>query len=258
MRLAILDVETNGLDPKRDQAIEVGVVLWDSDLRCALETYSGLMRCGSNAAFAANRIHTHALADAPSPGVVWDRAADLVRRSTAVCAYNAAFDRGFAEKPLAEALARLAPAMTAPPWFCAMDDLAWAKTGFDAGHASLTARALAHGCGVATAHRAIEDCLLLARLLGRVAEVMEPGGTTRSAGAGPVEDRFLPWLEAGLKRGQAPRVRVVSLAPFEQKDTVKEHGFRWDLPECPKKWSRLMVEDEIAAAQFPFTVKVMR
>lgn len=254
MRLAILDVETNGLDPKKDQVIEVGVVLWDSDLRCALETYSGLMRNGSNAAFVANRIPTHALAEAPDSAVVWDRAADVVRRATAICAYNAAFDRGFAEKPLSAALKRIAPSWSLQPWFCAMEDLKWSATGLDTGHASLSARALAHGCGVATAHRAIEDCLLLARLLERVGQVLD-GAAGRTHPAGP---DLQAWIEAGLKRGQAPRIRVVSLAPFEQKETVKEHGFKWDLPECPKKWSRLMVEDEIAAAQFPFKVQVMR
>lgn len=253
MRLAILDVETNGLDPKRDEVIEVGVVLLDTELLAVLETYSGLMRCGSNAAYPANRIPTHALASAPDSAVVWDRAADVVRHAGAICAYHAAFDRSFAERPLAGALDRFKARFPMPPWFCAMEDLKWSATGLDSGHASLTARALAHGCGVATAHRAIEDCLLLARLLVRVAHVLD--GTPPHFAE---EGKFAKWLAAGLKRGQAPRIRVVSLAPFEQKETVKEHGFKWDLPECPKKWSRLMVEDEIAAAQFPFKVQVMR
>jgi DNA polymerase-3 subunit epsilon len=232
--------------------IEAGAVLWDSQTCAVLECYSGLLRAGENPCFHVNRIPTHALADAPLGPIVWDRIADVVRRAEAICAYNAAFDRGFAEKPIGLALKRLNPNGPTLPWFCAMEDLAWTKTGRDTGHASLVARALAHGVQIGAAHRALDDCLILARLFERAEELLRFNGPDDAA------PDFDSWLAAGVKRGQAPRVLVVSLAPFDQKEEVKEHGFRWNEPDAPKKWSRRMVADEIDAARFPFKVQVMR
>ena len=49
-----------------------------------------------------------------------------------------------------------------------------------------------------------------------------------------------------------PRKRYVSLAPYEQKDVVKAHGFSWNEPVA-KQWSREMVPEDVE--KLPFKVR---
>ncbi|MGB5241863.1 MAG: 3'-5' exonuclease, partial [Prochlorococcaceae cyanobacterium] len=54
--LLILDTETTGLDPERDQCIEVGAVLFHVPSRAVLSQLSLLLPCHSNPAKAINGI----------------------------------------------------------------------------------------------------------------------------------------------------------------------------------------------------------
>src|SRR5262249_44340345 len=94
---------------------------------------------------------------------------------------------------------------------------------------------LAHGLAVLDAHRALPDCQLLARLLERCHELCFDVGHL-------------------LERALRPKVEVVSLAPFEQKDIVKQHGFRWS-PERKVWWRNMAAED---LAGLPFRTRIVQ
>lgn len=107
--------------------------------------------------------------------------------------------------------------------------MVWPKVG---GGESLVVTDLAHGVAVTSAHRAIHDCLLLARLFEAVTDIDER-------------------LAIALARSRQPKARFVSLAPFAQKEVVKEHGFKWD--GAAKEWWRVMpIQD---AANLPFRTR---
>lgn len=215
--ILVVDVETTGLDREHDEVIEVGWVLWSVEHRTMLDVRSALLPAKSNPAEAVNGIPEAALADGDAS--VWR---DFERRASladALVAHQADFDRAFIERY----------ATTSKPWVCTREDMRWPRA---AAGTSLTHTALAHGCAVVAAHRAVNDCLLLVRLLESVADVDER-------------------LDAALAHAKLPKVRVVSLAPYEERETVKAHGFKWD-PQRRQWWRVMAIED---AADFPFSVK---
>lgn len=208
----IADTETTGVDPKTDHVIEIGAVLWSIEHRTILECYSGLIRSESNAAEVANGIPSAVLVGAHDMGGPLGRLAELLDRADATVAHNAEFDRSFAP--------------FSGPVICSLEDMVWPRPSSSR---SLTAIALAHGVAVVSAHRAIHDCLLMARLFEAVPDIAQR-------------------LEAGLEHSLLPKAEMLSLAPFEMKDVVKEHGFHWD--PSRRVWHRTMAIAD--AAKLPF------
>lgn len=220
-RALILDVETTGLDPKTDRAIEVACVLFDLDSATSISSYASLMRAESNAAEAVNRISEDALHVAPEPEQVWRSVAHFVSRADVVLAHRCDFDRSFTPDPIA----------SLRPWACTKFHVEW-PLGTPGDH--LIHLALSHGVGIVSAHRAMTDCDILARLMSRVAV------------DGP--SRGWPSLQEMIEKAMRPRVKVVSLAPFDDKDTVKSHGFAWD--SAARVWWKDMPPEDVAALPF--------
>lgn len=212
----ICDVETTGLDRDKDQAIELGYVLWSVEHRVMLEVYSGLLPARENPAEAVNGIPARALPHGDDFSSIWNMLRDASSRCDAIVAHQADFDRAFLGVHLDEERA----------WICTIEDLKWPRQG--AGN-SLIAIALAHGVGIVAAHRAINDCLTLARLFEAVPDI---------------DAR----LEAAHAHALLPKGEVISLAPFEEKEIVKAHGFKW-FPER-KVWARTMALADAKALPF--------
>lgn len=230
-RILFLDTETSGLDPKVDHLIEVGLVLWDVQHRAVLQASSWLVQAPSNAAEHVNGIPAAVLPQGLSRRGIEAQVMGYAADADVIVAHNAEFDRAWLPE-----LANMA-------WVCSCFDIEWPgryragtieREGERPGH-SLVALCLAHGVGVADAHRALADCLLLARLLERVAELGHD-------------------IDAMLARAMRPKVKVVSLAPFERKDEVKAAGFRWD--PGAKVWWRTIAAEDVAA--LPFRCRVVQ
>ncbi len=219
-RILILDCETTGLDPTKDHVIEVACILYDVEHATAIESFASLIEHDGNPCENINRIPPAALAEAPPEAIVWARVGALVEQADAVVAHNAGFDQSFTPAPLP----------TLRPWVCSKDDLRWPKQTRES--PSLVALALEHDLGVATAHRAMADCELLARLLTRAHEL----GVD---------------LDAMLARGLRPKAEFVALVPFERKDEAKAAGFQWD--GARREWRRTMAIEDAAA--LPFKVR---
>ncbi len=220
-RILIIDTETTGLDPAVDKAIEVAAILYSIEYATVIAAYSSLMRNDGNAAESINRIPAAALADVPAWDHAWSPIGGMLATAGAIIAHNAEFDRGFVPRDLLEAL----------PWVCSKNDLEWPKQ--EKPGMSLVSLALAHDLGVATAHRAMADCDLLARLFTR----------SRELGAD---------LGAMLARGLRPKASFVALVPFERKDEAKAAGFQWDAAK--RQWLRTMAIEDAAALPFPTRV----
>ena len=209
-RLLILDTETTGLNPAEGAiCIEVACTLYDVDRAMPLDTFSALIHTDHNEAEAINGIPAALLLQAHEARNVWPHVEALAKSADAFVAHRAEFDRQFV--PLSVGDLR--------PWICSKYDLEWPK-GAAGDH--LVHLALAHGVPVFTAHRALADVDTLVRTF-QAASRMAPNG---------MQDR--------LARALLPRVRLVSLAPFAQKDAVKAAGFSWD----GKEWSKRVIKGE--------------
>lgn len=227
----ILDTETDGIDPETNRVLEVGAVLYSLEHATILGCYSALIKGEGNAAEHVNRIPPAALIDARAPNDVWAVVDRWARKADAFVAHNAAFDRGFTPAQVASVL----------PWICTCHDIEWpgskVSSPIDGARTrpgvSLVATALEHGVGVASAHRAITDCLLLARLFERVHEMGHD-------------------VPAMLARGLRPKARfVVADSNFDEKRNAlaKAAGFRWEKPH----WVRTMAIED--ADTLPFAVR---
>jgi DNA polymerase-3 subunit epsilon len=219
--IAILDVESTGLEPPPvSRTIEVAAMLFDVKHAQPVQSFASLIRGpASNEAYAINRIPPEMLLEAREPDEVWRAVRWLIDPAEVIVAHNSEFDRQFVPD-------------LGKPWCCSENDIQWpgrARGG------ALSQLALSLGLGVASAHRAAVDVDTVARILTRIAEMGHD-------------------LEPLLVHAMRPKVRCVSLAPFEQKDVVKAAGFRWN-PEQKVWWRNMPLED---AEALPFVVQVVQ
>lgn len=216
----LLDTETTGTD-ERAVCIEVAVALYSVEYAAVVRSFSSLIQCDTNEAEHVNRIPVGLLASAPAAPIVWTGVARFAAQADAIVAYGAEFDRRFVP----------AEATCGRPFVCAMDDLQYPRADK---RMTLTALALAHDVGVASAHRAFADVDLLARLFTRVRDMGHS-------------------LEAMLQRGLRPKAKfTVADRGFDEARNVlvKAAGFTWDAGR--REWSRMMAIED--AEGLPFRV----
>lgn len=220
-RVLLLDTETTGTD-EGAACVEVAVALFSVPHATVLRSFSSLISHPTNEAEAINGISVDVLAEAPLSAAVWALVNALAREAEAIVSHGAEFDRRFVPEHVAPGL----------PWICTLEDVLWPRARRPG--ESLVALALAHGLGVGSAHRAMADVDLLARLLGRVKEL---GGDVGGM----------------LARGLRPKARfAVADRRFDpaRNELAKAHGFAWDRPAAPKQWSRAMAREDAAALPF--------
>ena len=214
--VALVDTETTSLDPPPvGRTIEVAVMLYDLLHAQPVASYASLIGGeATNPAQSINGIPPAMLTAAQESDVVWRCVKWLIEPASVILAHRAEFDRQFVPD-------------LGKPWVCSKTDIRWpGKMRGD----HLVQLALALGLGVASAHRAMADVDTLARILTRVAE---RGGN----------------LEALVVHALRPKLRYVSLAPYEDREIVKAHGFLWDAKL--KQWCRDMPPEDIEELPFP-------
>jgi DNA polymerase-3 subunit epsilon len=222
-RLLILDTETTGLSPTDGTCIEVGAVLFAVPQREVLMQVSFLLPCHTNPAESINGIEA-ATTRLPQPwraGLACFRA--MVDDCEAVVAHNAAFDRqwfGHGELPALER-----------PWICSMEDIRWPAERQLRATPSVRDLALAYGVPVWAAHRALTDCIYLAQVFERCAD-----------------------LEALLAAALEPRRLYRACLSYDERHRARAAGFRWNDP-VPKAWTRRLSEREVQA--LPFAVEAV-
>lgn len=218
MNLLILDVESSSLDPSTGQVLEVGTAVYSVEHRSLIRARSWLVAAESNAAESVNGIPPALLANGVDFDVVQNNVyAIAIKECSHVVAHGASFDRKW-----------FRPDIQRLPWVCSMREMDWKRKPTSK---SLVALALAYGVGVSAAHRALDDVMTLARTFERAAELGED-------------------VAALITRASRPKVRVVSLASFEEKEIVKAAGFYWD--SARKEWWREMPAEELASLSFPY------
>jgi DNA polymerase-3 subunit epsilon len=226
----LLDTETTGLDVRKDEIVELGMVKFDylSDGRVVgiRDVFSAFNE--PTIAISAEITALTGITDEMVAGHRIDAAAvnafvdDDVK---IVIAHNSGFDRKFAE--------RYWPVFEQKAWGCSATEIDWRKHGF----AGAQLGYLLNGAGFFHhAHRAVDDCHALLEVLAF--ELPTTGA---------------PALAILLETARKPTVRVwAEQSPFELKDSLKKRGYRWNdgSDGRPKSWfidlCETAIDDEVA------------
>lgn len=206
LRLAILDVETTGLQFGRDKIIEFGALVIEVDPSTGaclgvVDAYQGFEDPGFP--IPAETTAINGITDELVAGQRLDdeRLAAMFAGVSLVVAHNAGFDRRFAEERLAlfETL----------NWACSQTQIDWKAAGIAS--AKLDYLASQYGFFY-DAHRAQTDCLALLKVLT----------ATMPKGNGAA-------LAQLIAQAQQPVVRIwATNSPFDSKDVLKARRYAWD------------------------------
>jgi DNA polymerase-3 subunit epsilon len=226
----LLDTETTGLDHRKDELIEFGMVKFDysADGRIVgvRDTFSGFNE--PSAPIPPDVTALTGITDEMVAGHKIDEAsvnAFVDDSVVVVIAHNSGFDRKFAE--------RYWPVFEQKAWACSATEVDWRQHGFDGTKLGY----LLNGAGYFhQAHRAIDDCHALL-------EILDFDLPTTGA----------PALAVLLDTARRKTVRIwAEQSPFELKDSLKRRGYRWSdgTDGRPKSWyvdvGESAVDDELA------------
>lgn len=211
----IIDLETTGLDYKKDDPIELGMVKFGysgaDEITHVLDVFQAFHQ--PSVRIPAEVTAITGITDAMVAGHKINDAAvaNFVADANIVIAHNAGFDRKFAE--------RLWPTFIDRPWACSVSEIDWKAHGLSGTRLSylLADAGLFHD-----AHRAVDDCHALIEILAR------PLGQSAQSG-----------FAALLARARRNTVRVwAENSPFDLKDVLKKRGYRWSdgTDGSPRAW----------------------
>jgi DNA polymerase-3 subunit epsilon len=223
-KLAIfLDLETTGLNPERDEIIEIAMVPFEysSDGRIfkVHGAFCEFQEPGSGS-IPAEITRITGITDDMVRGqkINADRVAEIVASASLLIAHNASFDRKFVEKAF-EVFSTKAGA-------CSMTQVPWAEEHFDG--AKLEYLAMKSGFFY-DGHRADVDCYAAIELLSK-----------------PLPRSGKLTLQALLEEARKPTCRVwAEGSPFDFKDILKGRGYRWSDGNDGgrRSWYRDVLED---------------
>lgn len=211
----IVDVETTGLDHRRDEVIEIGMVSFVHNAAGEVGPVIGalsLLREPSVEITAEITKLTGITSDMVAGQVPdFDAVRALLEPADLIIAHNAKFDRNFCE--------RLHDGFVHKPWACSVAEVRWGDLGYEGSKLGY----LVNQSGwFHNGHRAVDDCHALLEVLA--ADLRDGTG----AAFGHL-----------LTSSQRTRVRVwAQYAPFDMKDVLKRRGYRWNSGEDgrPKAW----------------------
>ncbi|KNY12961.1 DNA polymerase III subunit epsilon [Shinella sp. SUS2] len=228
LRGVIVDTETTGLNARKDEIIEIGIVVFSFDeagnIGDVTGVYGGLQK--PSVAIPVDITRLTGITDAMVAGQKIDIAQvkALIEPADLIIAHNAGFDRAFCET--------FSPVFAPKAWACSVSEVDWSARGFEG-------TKLGYLIGQAgyfhDGHRAVDDCFALL-------EVLAQDGPEQSA---------TPFAEL-FAASQRSRVRIFAEhSPFEMKDHLKARGYRWSdgsdgRPKC--WWVEVaddMLDDEL-------------
>jgi len=222
----VIDVEATGLSLENDDVIQLAMLPFDYEVES-----SRITNVHKNKAFEALREPAVPISEEASivTGITDDmvkgqkineeEVTAIVAEADLIIAHNARFDRAMLERHWAS--------FAEKPWGCTFTTVDWLREGFTAG--KLDYLGMQYGWFY-DGHRALADCEACLALLAQTL---------------PSSKRLV--LEIVREAAQTPEYLVCAVgAPFEEKDTLKERGYRWRPDGLPngKAWWTICFDPE--------------
>jgi DNA polymerase III subunit epsilon len=200
-----VDVETTGLDPRRDEIIELAMVPFRYGLDGRIyeigEPFHGFRQPAEPIPLEITALTGIDDAMVAGKSIDLDAVTAAAAPAALVIAHNAAFDRRFLE--------RFCEVFRTKPWACSMTQVDWSAEG----HEGVKLGYLAAGAGFFyDRHRAVNDCAAAIELL-----------------ATDLPKSGVPALAKLLETARTPTWRIwAENSPFAMKDLLKARGYRWN------------------------------
>lgn len=222
----ILDTETTGLNHRKDEIIEIGLIAFTfnraGEIGDVTGVYGGLRQPAGPIPAEITRLTGITDEMVAGEQIDMQAVAALIAPADLVIAHNAGFDRPFCEA--------FSPIFSGKAWACSNTEIGWSARGYEG-------TKLGYLIGQAgffhDGHRAVDDCFALLEVLDR-----------RKEG-----DQTTPFAEL-YEASQRTRVRIFAEhSPFDMKEHLKARGYRWSdgSDGRPKSWWIEVAEADLEA-----------
>ena len=189
----ICDVETTGLDSTTNDITEIGLVLFNKQgiISCYSSLNEPSVPLSDKTVCKATGLTAEMLI---GHKIDWTVVEKMIIKCSYILAHKAEFDRSFVKKYVT----------SDKPWLCSLQMIDWTSKGF-------TSRKLGHLCAdsgfiLNGAHRAINDCLALQRLI----------------------TPYLDELVANSLKKEVITTRKIDFSNLTGREQAKADGFKWD------------------------------
>lgn len=229
LRGVILDTETTGLDARKDEIIEIGLIGFtfneEGEIGDVTGVYGGLQQ--PSIPIPAEVTRLTGITDAMVLGHMINMPAvrALIEPADLIIAHNAGFDRPFCEA-FSSIFARKA-------WACSNSEIDWSARGYEGTKLGYLINQSGY---FHVGHRAVDDCFALLEVLALSRD----------------DNHQTPFAEL-YQTSQRSRVRIYAEnSPFDLKERLKDRGYRWSdgSDGRPKSWwveiAEEMMEDELS------------
>lgn len=224
-----LDLETTGLSFEEDEIIEIGAVVWDTDLNKPAAMLNHLVVQPHKYPLSQNIVNITGISDKDLNEFGIDEKDALVEflKLAEKCQYIVAHNGNYFDRPFLEKALKRHGLKVKLPWIDTMFDVP-----FKCRTKQLTYLAAEHNFLNPFAHRAQFDVLTMLKVCSNY-----------------------DWQEI-IKRAHSPQIKVIAKVTKEDRQLAKDKGFRWD----PKNyaWFKEMKECDLDQQAFDFQVDVER
>lgn len=222
-----IDLETTGLSLENDEIIEIGAVVWNTELNKPAAMLNHLVVQPLKLPLEKNIVNITGISDADLTEFGLEEKDALVEfvKLAEKCQYIVAHNGNSFDRPFLEKALKRHDLKIKLPWIDTMFDVP-----FKGGTKKLTYLAAEHDFLNPFAHRAQFDVLTMLKVCSNY-----------------------DWQEI-IKRAHSPQIKVIAKVSKEERHLAKDKGFRWD----PKNyvWFKEMKECDLEQQAFDFQVDV--
>jgi DNA polymerase-3 subunit epsilon len=213
--ICAVDLETTGLDSKKDEVTEIGAILWDTELNAPIKFFNRLLKI-NNGPVPEFIVKLTGITDnllekyGEYSDYVFHDFQTFANNADFMLAHNAPFDRKFLEESCQDAADW--------KWIDSCTDVDYPE---EISTRKLTHLAAEHKIVNPFAHRAVTDVLTMLAVVSQY-----------------------DWSQT-IKNSQTPNVTLKAMVTYGQNEKAKGNGYRWNAET--KSWIKNVKEHKVEA-----------
>ena len=211
----IIDLETMGLDPRKDEIIELGLLSFsfssNDGILEIVQSYNELNDPGRPIPEEVTKVTGIRDEDVQGKAIDWDHILQLLQSSDLIICHNSGFDRNFLKLQTPPSIQ---PHIKSMAFACTVKDINWKNHSIESSKLDYINWKLGF---FYAGHRAINDCWATLNILLNAEGVFEE-------------------LKANVRKKET--IICAKDAPFDKKDLLKARHYRWSdgTARLPKSW----------------------